>query len=147
MEGGVQKIRDSFGKGGNLLKDFGATWISVHSSLGGTSGLSRSQGPSFFPVAPWKTGHPHPFDDGKPTRSLAISHRYDLIRLWMNKERGKRLGLTGWGLGEDQIDGRGGKDSSPPYRRYPSLLCLASERIWDLFETFKDGLRCRVILQ
>ena len=35
---------------------------------------------------------------------MAISRRYDMIRLWMNK-KGKAIGSEGWGLGSGQING------------------------------------------
>ena len=70
--------------------------------------------------------HTHSMTANQPYL-MAISHRYDLIRLWMNRERGKQLGLKDgdWVqiksmVGEGKIRVRLTEGSIPPVSGFPA---------------------------
>ena len=90
--------------------------------------------------------HTHAMTANQPYL-MSISHRYDMTRLWVNKERGRQLGLKDGDWVAGQIDGRGGEDSSPADGRASSVLCMAAEWLRDLFKTFGNSLRRWVVLQ
>ncbi len=90
--------------------------------------------------------HTHSMTANQPVL-MNISHRYDMVRLWMNRERGRQLGSQGRRLGFNQIDRRRGKDPGAVDRGHSPLLRVASQRIRGFLETLEDRFRHRAVVQ
>ncbi len=71
---------------------------------------------------------------------LEISRRYDLIRLWMNRKRGEKLGIKDGDLVQIKSLVGEGKDPGEAHRRSPPLFRLASQRVRSIFQAPPDRL-------
>jgi len=88
--------------------------------------------------------HTHAMTVNQPVL-MAVSHRYDMIRIWMNKKRGEQLGLKDgdWVRIKSIVEKERFEFAS---QKVFIPLVSGSERIWNFLQTLKDSLRCRVIL-
>ena len=90
--------------------------------------------------------HTHAMTANQPYL-MSISHRYDMTRLWVNKERGRQLGLKdGDWVQVKSMVGEGRIRVRLTEGLHPSCVWLPSG-YGDVFKAFRNSLRRRVVLQ